>query len=174
MEAKFASSRPALRLLDSSPSTLFCSHCGERYGEAESRVCPSCGLGLLLHAEAEAAPRAGDAFMIVDSSLCVQALSASAEQQLGVLETHAINRHVTELLIPAEVEPPLATSLQPEPPAAASLAVAIARAANGSGDAQPVTVRPSHTFGVRLRARIAACGPPRAALVLLDQPAVAS
>ena len=29
-------------------------------------------------------------------------------------------------------------------------------------------VRPWNTFGVRLRARIAPCGPPRAALVVLD------
>ena len=111
---------------------------------------------------ADAAPRPGDAFLIVDRSLCVQAVSASAECELGVQEAHAINRHVTELLIPGEAEPP----------AAASLAAAIARAASGGGDTrQPVTVRPSNTFGVRLRARIAACGPPQAALVLLDQPA---
>ncbi len=159
-----ASSRPALRLLDSAPETLFCSHCGERQGEADSRVCPSCALGLLLKAESKSAPRAGDAFLIVDRSFSVQALSATAEHKLGLRETQAINRHITELLIPAEAEPP----------AAGSLAVAIARAANGGGNAQPVTVRPSHTFGVRLRARIAACGPPQAALVLLDQPAGAS
>jgi hypothetical protein len=29
-------------------------------------------------------------------------------------------------------------------------------------------VRPWNTFGVRMRARIATCGPPRAALIVLD------
>jgi len=29
-------------------------------------------------------------------------------------------------------------------------------------------VRPWNTFGVRLRARVASCGPPRAALVVLE------
>ncbi|HWE32617.1 MAG TPA: hypothetical protein VG410_03980 [Solirubrobacteraceae bacterium] len=161
MEAKLVPGRPALRLLDSARSTLFCGHCGEHSAEAESRVCRSCGLGLLLRAEPDDAPRPGDAFLIVDRSLSVQAVSAGAELELGVREAHAINRHVTELLIGGEAEPP----------DAASLAVAIARAASGGGDAQPVTVRPSHTFGVRLRARIAACGPPQAVLVVLDQAA---
>ncbi len=162
MGTKLASRRPALRLLDSARSTLFCGHCGERHEQAESRVCPSCELGLLLHADADLAPGPGDAFLIVDGSLCVQAVSASAEHELGVRESQAINRHFTELLIQGEAEPP----------AAASLAVAIAHAASGGEDEhQPVTVRPSHTFGVRLRARIAACGPPQAAVVVLDQPA---
>src|SRR5581483_2186473 len=111
MGIQLASSRPALRLLDSAPDILFCSHCGERHGETDSRVCPSCGLGLLLGAESKAAPRVGDAFLIVDRSLSVQALSATAEHKLGVRETQAINRHITELLIPAEAEPPAAGSL---------------------------------------------------------------
>ena len=33
-----------------------------------------------------------------------------------------------------------------------------------------VFVRPLNTFGVRMRARIAACGPPRATLILLETP----
>jgi hypothetical protein len=163
MEASLAPSRRSLRLVkqETLGYAWFCGHCAERYDSADSRVCPSCGLGLLLQTEARAVPRPRDAFLIVDSSLSVQALSANAEHELGVREADAINRHVTELLIPGEAEPP----------AAASLAVAIARAASGGGDSETVTVRPSHTFGVRLRARIAACGPPQAALVVLDQPA---
>jgi hypothetical protein len=164
MEASVAPSRQPLRLVkqDTPSYAWFCGHCAEHYESADSRVCPSCGLGLLLQTEADAVPGRRDAFLIVDSSLSVQALSANAEHELGVRESDAINRHVTELLIPGEAEPP----------AAASLAVAIARAASGGGDTEAVTVRPSHTFGVRLRARIVACGPPRAALVVLDQPAV--
>jgi hypothetical protein len=161
MAPVLASSRQPLRLVtqETAGQIWFCGHCAERYEHPDSRVCPSCGLGLLLQTEADAAPRPRDAFLIVDSSLCVQAVSANAEQELGVREADAINRHVTELLIPGEAEPP----------AAASLAVAIARAASGGGESAAVTVRPSHTFGVRLRARIVACGPPQAALVVLDQ-----
>lgn len=164
MAPEAAASRRPLRLVkhETARSTWFCGHCADQFELAESRVCPSCGLGLLLQTEASAAPRPRDAFLIVDSSLSVQALSANAEHELGVREADAINHHVTELLIPGEAEPP----------AAASLAVAIARAASGGGDSESVTVRPSHTFGVRLRARIVACGPPQAALVVLDQPAV--
>ena len=42
---------------------------------------------------------------------------------------------------------------------------------NGQGaDSAIVTVRPWNTFGVRMRARIAPCGPPRAALLVLEDP----
>jgi hypothetical protein len=124
------------------------------------RVCPECGLGLLLQAHADAAPGPDDAFVIVDSSLNVQAVSAHAEAALGVLESHVVNRHVTELLIPGETEPD-----------SGSLASAITRAASGDRDMERrFAVRPSNTFGVRMLARITACGPPSAALLLLHQP----
>jgi hypothetical protein len=160
MAPEQAARRRPLQLVkpDTARYTWFCGHCADRFERPESRVCPSCGLGLLLQTEASAAPRPRDAFLIVDSSLSVQAVSAHAEKELGVREAQAINHHITELLIPGEAEPP----------DAANLAVAIARAASGGGHAQPVTVRPSNTFGVRLRARIVACGPPLAALVVLD------
>jgi len=122
-----------------------------------ARVCGKCGLGLLLETRVEALPEADDAFLVIDSSLTVQAMSASAELALGVREGHAVNRHVTELLIPADAEE--STSV--------SLAVAITRAARGDDECSRVIVRPGNTFGVRLEARIATCGPPRAALLIL-------
>jgi hypothetical protein len=79
---------------------------------------------------------------------------------LGVREKHAVNRHVTELLIPGDTDPA----------AAGSLAVAITHAADGREPQGRVAVRPSQTFGVRMLARIATCGPPLAALLVLDQP----
>jgi hypothetical protein len=126
-----------------------------------SRVCPTCALGLLLQTDEDVAPRAGDAFVIVDSSLAVQAVSAQAERTLGISEQHAVNRHVTELLIPGDSEAP----------ASVSLVAAISRAAAGDAGSNRVAVRPSNTFGVRMLARIAACGPPLAALLVLGQPA---
>jgi hypothetical protein len=140
----------------------FCGHCAEPpHGgtpSAAGRVCESCGLGLLLQAPSDAAPRPDDAFLLVDSSLTVQAMSKSAERLLAISEDDAVNRHVTELVLPADAE---GDSARP-----AGLAAAITRAAGGQAEASIVFVRPGMTFGVRLRALIAACGPPRAALVV--------
>jgi hypothetical protein len=157
--------RSRLRLVEPNAhgSIWFCSHCGERFDASSPnhipRVCPTCELGLLLQTDTGSAPEPDDAFMIVDSSLSVQAVSARAESQLGICELQAVNRHVMELLIPGDTEA-----------SASSLAVAITRAAGGDAAEGRVGVRPSHTFGVRMLARISACGPPRAALVVLDQP----
>jgi nitrogen-specific signal transduction histidine kinase len=100
--------------------------------------------------------------MVVDSALTVQAVSARAEQALAVSEHQVVNRHLTELLIPGESDSVLW----------GSLAGAITRAACGIEERpRRFIVRPSHTFGVRMVARIAACGPPPAALLVLDAPA---
>jgi hypothetical protein len=163
-----ASGRPALALVrppaektTAAPTVSFCGHCGETPGQdvsPESRVCPRCQLGLLLLAAADVAPRKGDAFLVLDSSLAICAVSASAERLLVTCETDVVNRHVTELIAPADAE---ANGL-------VGLAVAITWAARGDGATRRVTVRPTNTFGVRLTARIASCGPPQAALLVFD------
>jgi hypothetical protein len=166
MSAQPAVRRTPLRLIESDAheSAWFCGHCGERPGDESPmpmpRVCSDCGLGLLLQTRADAAPERDEAFVVVDSSLNVQAVSARAEVALDVKEAHVVNRHVTELLIPGETES-----------ASGSLAVAITRAAGGGDELERrFAVRPSHTFGVRMLARIAACGPVPAALLVLDAP----
>jgi hypothetical protein len=126
--------------------------------DRSSRVCDSCGFGVILRADATAAPVVGEAFMVVDNSLSVCAVSAEAEILLATRETDAVNRHVTELLVPADAEAQ----------GPANLAVAVTWAARGDDGAQKVVVRPANTFGVRLTARIASCGPPTAALVVFD------
>ena len=167
MAAQHASRRPVLRLVETfaRDSIWFCGRCGERFIEHSStpmgRVCPTCALGLLLQTYEDAAPMRGDAFVIVDSSLAVQAVSEQAEAALGISEQHAVNRHVSELLIPGESEPHEQLSL----------VAAITRAAGGDPSRNRVAVRPSNTFGVRMLARIAACGPPLAALLVLGAPA---
>jgi hypothetical protein len=113
---------------------------------------------LLLEAAADAAPAKGGAFMVLDGSLSVCALSGAAEKLLATSETDAVNRHVTELLMPAAADDQ----------GRENLAVAVTWAARGDGGTRTVVVRPSNTFGVRLRARISSCGPPRAALVVLE------
>lgn len=161
--------RPALRLvqggLDTTATWLwFCGHCAAPSPYAgppppTARVCGSCGLGLLLEAREDAVPTPRDAFLVVDSGLLVQAMSREAQSLLAVTEEVAINRPVAELLVPADAEAQ----------GAGGFANSIVHAAGGDeGETARSFVRPWNTFGVRLRARIAVCGPPRAALVVLE------
>jgi hypothetical protein len=146
-------------LAEPKPTTSFCSHCGARpEGDIASRVCDSCGLGLILHADADVAPGPGSAFVVLDSSLSICAVSQAAELMLATRETDAVNRHVTELLVPADAE---AQEGQ-------NLAVAVTWASRGDAGSRIVTLRPANTFGVRMKAKISSCGPPRAALISFD------
>ena len=116
--------------------TWFCGHCAAPSPSSSpppptARVCTSCGLGLLLETRADTAPDPRDAFLVVDTSLLVQAMSRRAQALLELTEAEAVNRPAAELLVAADV-------------------------------------RPWNTFGVRMRAKIAPCGPPRAALVVLE------
>lgn len=137
----------------------FCSSCG-RAPDLDpspfSRVCESCGMGLLLRAPADVAPAATDAFLVVEATLAVGAVSTQAERFLGVAEAHAVHRPVAELIEAPDAEAP-----------GESLAAAIMWAARGRG-ARELVVRPANTFGVRCRARIGPCGPPPAAVIVLD------
>src|ERR1700748_87354 len=105
--------RPALKLveggLDSTAAWLwFCGHCASPSPHGApaptARVCTSCGLGLLLEAREDAVPSSKDAFLVVDGSLSVQAMSREAQSLLGVTEEAAIDRPVAELLVPADAE----------------------------------------------------------------------
>jgi hypothetical protein len=115
-------------------------------------------MGLMLSADSDLAPQPGGAFIVVDGTMSVCAVSAAAESLLATNETDAVNRHVTELLVPADAE-----TQGPQ-----NLAVAVTWAARGDQGSSAVTVRPANTFGVRLRARIASCGPPKAALLVFE------
>jgi len=142
----------------------FCGHCaapspGGAAPPPNARVCTRCGLGLLLETREEAVPDARDAFLVVDSRLLVQAMSREAQTLLGVAEEDAVDHPVSGLLVPADAEGE----------ASGGLPAAIVEAAAGDDpDGRRAYVRPWNTFGVRMRARIATCGPPRAALIVLD------
>lgn len=141
----------------------FCGHCaapspGGAAPPPTARVCTRCGLGLLLETREDAVPDARDAFLVVDSRLLVQAMSREAQTLLGLAEEDAVDRPVSELLVPADAEGE----------SRGGLAAAIAEAAAGDEPDGRAYVRPWNTFGVRMRARIATCGPPRAALIVLD------
>jgi hypothetical protein len=139
------------------PTVRFCSHCAERPGPAiESRICEECFLGLVLEAGADVAPEVGGAFIVLNDSMAVCAVSRAAESLLAIRETDAVNRHVTELVVPADAE------------AGASLAAAVTWAARGDDSLRSVTVRPSNTFGIRMKARIGSCGPSQAAVVVFE------
>jgi hypothetical protein len=145
------------------PTVWFCGHCGTRPSVAgppatNARVCESCGLGLLLETVADAAPESGGAFLVLDRSMTVCAVSRGAEGLLATSETDAVNHHVTELLVPADSEAQSGTNL----------AAAVSAATRGSEEPLSVFVRPANLFGVRMRARIVQCGPPQAALLAFD------
>ena len=161
--------RPALRLVDGGLDTTvewswFCGYCaapapGNQPPPPSGRVCSACGLGMMLETRADAVPTDSDAFVVVDSRLLVQALSRDAQRLLAVTEEDAIDTPVSELLMPADAETANRTGF----------AAAIADAAQGlESDVTRSFVRPWNTFGVRMRAKIAMCGPPRAALIVLD------
>ena len=162
------SQRPALRLVQGALAApvewaWFCGHCaapspGGDPPAPAARVCTSCGLGLLLETRADVLPAPRSAFLVVDAGLLVQAMSVRAEQLLAMDEELAVNRPVAELLVPADAE-----ARGPS-----SFAGAIAEAVGGGDDPVHAFVRPWNTFGVRMRARISPCGPPRAALLELE------
>jgi hypothetical protein len=160
------SPRRALRIVQAPqterPDSLFCGHCGQPPGQTPaggkpSRVCKRCHLGLILNADAELAPTPADPFLVIDGSLTICALSQHAERLLDVSETQAINRHVSEFLVPADAEP------RP----GRDLISVILMALDSEAPAREIVVRPANEFGVRLWARIGACGPPSAALLVL-------
>jgi PAS domain-containing protein len=146
--------------LAAEPLTRFCGHCGRppEDPEQEARVCERCRLGLLLQAPAPGAPKPSEPFLVVDRTLSVCALSRRAERLLGITETEAVDRPLTELLLPADAETGTARGL----------AELVAGAAGGGHDGpQSIVVRPADEFGVRFRARIGPCGPSAGALVVL-------
>jgi hypothetical protein len=139
----------------------FCGHCGRPPLEADiqptSRVCTRCGLGLLVSAPPDGAPTPEDPFLLVDGQLSICGVSRLAEELLMTKETEVVNAHIGDLLVPADIE-----ISGPD-----SLVNLIVHAARGTGETHHVVLRPAKEFGIRFWARIAPCGPPRAALVVL-------
>jgi hypothetical protein len=165
-------SRPALRLIAGAfhkapvvEWAWFCGHCAappriDTAPAPTARVCPSCGLGLLLRAPRDAVPSQRESFVVIDSALLVQAVSRRAEKLLVVREDTVVGRPLAELLVSADAEAE----------AAGGLALAVIDATGGEDVPRRVHVRPANTFGVRLQARVAPCGPPRASLLVLEGP----
>lgn len=156
-------SRPLLRALPSiapaGPDVRFCGHCGQapRDPELAARVCDRCHLGMVLSASEDLAPRAKEPFLVVDRQLAVCAVSRSAERLLSVEEPDAVNRLLTDFLVPADAERA----------AQDNLLSLIVDAASGGMPVATTVVRPAGEFGVFFEARVGVVGPPPAAMVVL-------
>jgi PAS domain-containing protein len=158
--------RPSLRLIrgrahDTPGWTCFCGECTPTPADEPvsplAHVCGPYGAGLLLETRLDAFPTRDDAFLVIDSRLRVQTVSRQAATLLGESEEDMIDRPVAEFLESADTE-----VQEPE-----DFLQLIRHASTDSDERHSVFVRPQNAFGIRMIARIAPCGPPRAALVLL-------
>jgi PAS domain-containing protein len=118
-------------------------------------VCEHCGLGLVLKAPASVAPSARDAFVVVDRSARVCALSGVAETLLAVAEREAVGRPIIELIAPV-------TDRTDDGRAMVALLRAVARGTQDAGRARCLVA------GAAVTIRVGPCGPPRAALLVLE------
>jgi hypothetical protein len=131
---------------DASPPTYavhFCTHCGALTDDAPQRVCNACGMGVVLSCAPGLLPRAGAAFLVVKSDLRISAASEAAQNMLGDVAGE-----------------PLLDVISGDP----GLARWIGRAAMGSQRVVSVALRIGPR---RVNGRIAACGAPPAALLVL-------
>ena len=155
--------RPSLRLVpdpvDYQPLVRFCGHCGQpppSSAAARSRVCALCGLGVVITAAQDLAPRTGESFIIIDAQLKLCGLSRGAERVLEVDEPDAVHRHICDFLEPADAEAGQGDELLQ------SIITA------GFTAPRTLVVRPAGEYGVRFAARVGACGPPAGALIVLS------
>src|SRR4051812_17816004 len=125
----------------------FCTHCGALSGETSARVCDTCGLGVVLTCEPGILPRPGAAFLVVKSDLRISAASAAVEPLLGDPE--------------ALVGEPVLDLVSGDP----ALPRWLARAAMGSRRVTRVALRRGAR---RINGRVASCGSPAAALLVLE------
>jgi ribosomal protein S27AE len=131
---------------DASPQHTihFCTHCGALSNEGERRVCVRCGMGVVLACAPGLLPKPGAAFLVVKADLRISAASEAAEPLLG-----------SDL-----VGQPLLDVLSGDP----GLPRWIMRASMGSTRVVSVALRRGTR---RINGRIAACGDPPAALLVL-------
>jgi PAS domain-containing protein len=138
-----------------SGSRLFCSRCGAVSPQATRRVCDRCEEGILLSCKREALP--GDAFVVCTYELVMTAISDAGEQIFGKQET-VLGARLLDLATCPLGDDQLArhTALaaqRPREPVVLPL-----RLRSERGD----------SLGM-LAARVTTCGPPRAALVSVEQ-----
>jgi hypothetical protein len=151
--------------MDDGPRPIrFCTRCGQPCEEPPSRpehqldgrVCPQCGMGLMLTCAREALPGTGAAFLIVTFELRVSAVSEAAERVLGP-EQSLMGLPFLDFL----------TSPTGDDRLAHQVGLAAERACDPV--VLPVRLRSWHADRAgTMAARISTCGPPRAALVTVE------
>jgi len=149
---------------DGAASIRFCSRCGQpseeppRNGKPaeRDRVCTDCGMGLMLTCSRKALPGEAAAFLVVAVDLLVGAVSKGAEKIFG-LENDLLGTPLLDI-----VTSPMGDS---------ELTTKVARATQRPIEphVMPVRRRSGTKAAVgTMAARIATCGPPRAALVTVE------
>ena len=143
--------------------TRFCSRCATTAEEPDGqslpygfdRVCERCGMGVMLTTPRKALPVAGGAFVVVTRDGKISAVSEGAESIVGE-EAGLLGMPVTTAV----------TS-----PDEAQLIRSLARAAGGGREiVEGPVIHAGHAGKqTKLNARIANCGPPRAALLVLER-----
>jgi hypothetical protein len=137
--------------------TRFCTHCASLYevGSSRARVCPDCGLGVILTCASTTLPTTGATFLVVTADLRVSAASRHAEGMFAIPDG-TYGRPLMSLLT--------------SPVGVGELARLVVRAANGTYAPSTIAVTPaaSKLQGHELEARIGGCGNPPAALVVIE------
>jgi hypothetical protein len=118
-------------------------------------------MGLLLHADPQLAPAPGDSFIVTDGRLLICALSQGAERLFCRSEPSVIHRPVSDLLVGVADEGGLS-----------SLAMLLTAAAEGTVEVTDAVVATVEGGREHHSARLGPCGPPAAALLLIDDAVV--
>ena len=145
--------------------TRFCTRCGTTTAEPDApgapfgfdRVCGRCGMGVMLSAPLKALPGSGAAVVVVTREGRISAVSEAAEHLVGE-EPGLLGMPIGSTLSSEEGDELLARQL--------------ARAAGGGREVAEAVLTPVPQAGSRpgrLTARITKCGPPRAALLVLER-----
>jgi hypothetical protein len=142
----------------------FCSRCGypaedpPGRPELRKRVCDRCGMGMVLSCPRDALPGEAAAFLILDYELRVSAVSEAGERYFGNEKT-LIGTELLDLVTSPLGDDQLArnTSIAAQRPCEATvMPVRLLRPADSAGQVGTMA------------ARIATCGPPRAALLTVE------
>jgi hypothetical protein len=140
-------------------SQAFCSYCGYppmgRWRSLAHRVCMRCEMGMVLRAPPGLAPRFYEPFVIVDLRLRLQAVSHHAEGMLKVDEPRAVDVPLANFLVCRTDRDQI------------DLAGLVERAVSGSRLATRVELRTAGDPPIEVVARVAGCGAPPAAVLIL-------
>lgn len=140
-------------------SQAFCSYCGYppmgRWRSLAHRVCMRCGMGTVLRAPPGLAPRFYEPFVIVDPRLRIQSVSHHAEGMLKVDAATAIGVPLAEFLLCRTDRDQI------------DLAGLVERAVSGSRLATRVELSAAVEPPIEVVARVAGCGAPPSAVLIL-------